>query len=231
MPHRPCNDALGRALAILILMFFATSLASPQTAITTYHVDNNRTGWNSHETVLTPANVGSSTFGLLQKVTLDGQVDAQPLFVPAVTVTAGNYQGVHDVVYVATENNTIYAIDAEAGTVLLSPNFGTAGSLPASCNSPKTRVGITATPVIDLTSNTLYVVNQWAQDPGDPYVSVVDAASGAVASPLGVSEKQQGSDPNNYPTTGFPTDAAWRPAWRSWVSAAPPSSPRRSRCG
>jgi hypothetical protein len=178
MPHRPCNDALGRALAILILMFFATSLASPQTAITTYHVDNNRTGWNSHETVLTPANVGSSTFGLLQKVTLDGQVDAQPLFVPAVTVTAGNYQGVHDVVYVATENNTLYAFDAEAGTVLLSPNFGTAGSLPASCNSPKTRVGITATPVIDLTSNTLYVVTNVQGSTGPSYyVHALDLGS------------------------------------------------------
>jgi|HubBroStandDraft_1064217.scaffolds.fasta_scaffold60545_2 hypothetical protein len=158
MPLRSNNFSFCSTLAVSALTFFAASLASAQTAITTYHVDNNRTGWNSHETVLTPANVGSSAFGLLQTVALNGQIDAQPLFVPGVTITAGHYQGVHDVVYVATEDNAIYAIDAEAGTVLLSPTFGTPGGLPAACNNAKTKVGITATPVIDLTSNTLYAV-------------------------------------------------------------------------
>ena len=68
--------------------------------------------------MLRPANVGSASFGLLHNVPLDDQVDAQPLLVPGVTITAGNQQGKHDVVYVATEHNTIYAIDAESGTVL-----------------------------------------------------------------------------------------------------------------
>jgi len=153
------NFCLRVRLALSALAFFAASLASAQTAITTYHVDNNRTGWNSHETVLTPANVGSSSFGLLQTVRLaDNQIDAQPLFVPSVTITAGNYQGVHNVVYVATESNTIYAVDAEAGTILLSPNFGTPASVPVACGNQKSKVGINSTPVIDLTSNTLYVV-------------------------------------------------------------------------
>ena len=117
-------------LRLLALILFIASLATAQTAITTYHVDNNRTGWNSHETVLTPANVGSSSFGLLKNVTLDDQVDGQPLFVPGVTITAGSHQGKHDVVYVATEGNTIYAVDAEVGTVLLKPNFGEPVAIP-----------------------------------------------------------------------------------------------------
>jgi hypothetical protein len=145
-------------LALSTLIFFTASLAAGQTAITTYHVDNNRTGWNSHETVLTPANVSTSSFGLLKKVTLDDQVDGQPLFVPAVTITAGSSQGVHNVVYVATEGNTVYAIDAEAGTVLLKPNFGTPVTWPLGCNNNGPNVGINSTPVIDLTSNTLYVM-------------------------------------------------------------------------
>ncbi len=156
-------------LAISALIFFAASLAAGQTAITTYHVDNNRTGWNSHETVLTPANVGPSTFGLLKTVTLDDQVDGQPLFVPAVTITAGSSQGVHDVVYVATEGNTVYAIDAEAGTVLLNPNFGKPVTWPLGCNNNGPNVGINSTPVIDLTSNTLYVVIYTQDSTGPAY--------------------------------------------------------------
>jgi hypothetical protein len=152
MPLRSRNSFARTALALLTLILFAVSLATSQTAITTYHVDNNRTGWNSHESTLTPANVGPSTFGLLKSVPLDDQVDGQPLFVPAVTITAGSHQGVHDVVYVATEGNTIYAIDAEAGTVLLKPNFGRPVPLPIGCTNNGPNVGINSTPVIDLTT-------------------------------------------------------------------------------
>ena len=85
----------------------------------------------SNETVLTPANVKPG-FGLLHSVALDDQVDAQPLVVPGVMITAGKYQGTtHDVVYVATENNTVYAIDVHTGTILLNPNFGHARRLSA----------------------------------------------------------------------------------------------------
>ena len=127
-------------------------------AITTYHYDNNRTGWNQSETVLTAANVGKTTFGLLQKVTLDDQVDAQPLVVPGVLITTGNYQGTHDVVYVVTENNSVYAIDVRNGTTLLSPNFGASVSYPLGCNNNGPNVGINSTPVIDRSSNTLYLM-------------------------------------------------------------------------
>lgn len=145
-----------------MLLFVLGWRTAPQTvvssipqAVTTYHNDNLRTGWNSNETLLTPLNVNSTTFGLLHSVPLDEQVDGQPLVVPGVTITAGQYQGTHDVVYVATENNTVYAIDASSGVILLSPNFGTPVSTPT-CMSPT--VGITSTPVIDVASNTMYVI-------------------------------------------------------------------------
>ncbi len=141
-----------------ICMMAGLSTAHAQTNITTYHVDNLRTGWNQSETTLTPANVGSSSFGLLNQVALDEQVDAQPLFVSGQTIAG---QGTHDVVYVPTENNTIYAIDAESGAVLLSPNFGQAVSindLPGGCNNNSAVVGINSTPVIDLNAGVMYVI-------------------------------------------------------------------------
>src|SRR5580692_11322933 len=111
-------------LCLLVFISASVMLATGQTAVTTYHYDNYRTGWNQSESALTPANVKAKLFGLLQTVKLDDQVDAQPLVVPGVQITAGNFQGTHDVVYVATENNSIYAIDVHSGTVLLNPNFG-----------------------------------------------------------------------------------------------------------
>jgi hypothetical protein len=152
-----CRRSGGAALAVFIINASAL-LAAGQIAITTHHYDNNRTGWNQSETVLTPANVGGPSFGLLQTVALDDQVDAQPLVVPGVQITAGTLQGLHDVVYVATENNTVYAIDAHSGAVLLNPNFGTPVSNPLGCNNNGPNVGITSTPVIDPDSKTLYVM-------------------------------------------------------------------------
>ena len=151
----------GRAPVATVLIFFigmSAGLAAGQTSVTTYHYDNYRTGWNRNELVLTPANVGKTTFGLLQSVPLDDQVDAQPLVVPEVLITAGNYQGAHDVVYVVTENNSVYAIDVHSGTVLLSPNFGAPVVYPLGCGNNGPNVGITSTPVIDSSSNTLYVM-------------------------------------------------------------------------
>ncbi len=136
-------------------------------AVTTYHYDNYRTGWNQNETILNPSNVASSSFELLQTVTLDNQVDAQPLVVPGVNITDGNYQGTHDVVYVGTASNTLYAIDTESGTILLSPNFGPPIANPETCVVPY--VGIVSTPVIDLASNTIYVMVYVNESTGPAY--------------------------------------------------------------
>lgn len=158
----------ARGVIQFAMLILTASFAISQTAVTTYHVDNNRTGWNSKETVLTPASVASSSFGRLQTVQLDGVVDSQPLFVPGVNITAGSHQGIHDVVYVATENDTIYAIDAETGTVLLNPNFGIAASRPVACGTAQP-VGITSTPVIDLATQTMYVVMDTHETTGPVY--------------------------------------------------------------
>src|SRR5207237_10719154 len=105
-----------------LVLLFSAAFAAAQ--VTTCQYDARRTGWNSKEPTLAPANVGSASFGQLLSVALDDQVDAQPLVIPGVNISAGSHQGKHTVVYVATENNTIYAIDVNNGTILLSPNFG-----------------------------------------------------------------------------------------------------------
>ena len=166
------NAYLGLAQAAsLVLVCFLASVSTvfAQTSVTTYHNDNYRTGWNSSETVLTPANVNSSQFGLLTTVKLDDQVDAQPLLVSSVNITAGGNQGTHSVVYVVTENDTVYAIDANAGTVLLSQNLGNPVRSPLGCNNNGPNVGITSTPVIDTGSNTLYLIAYTQDSTGPAY--------------------------------------------------------------
>ncbi len=146
------------SLALIFLSLNLSVVALGQIAVTTYHYDNYRTGWNQNESVLTPANVKAGSFGLLKSIHVDDQVDAQPLIVPGVVITAGKYKGTHDVVYVMTENNTVYAIDTHSEIVLLKPNFGQPIGLPLGCGNNGPNVGITSTPVIDLSSNTLYVM-------------------------------------------------------------------------
>jgi hypothetical protein len=136
--------------------FFAAAGANAAN-VTTYHYDDQRTGWNSSETVLTPATVASTSFGLLSQTSLDEQVDAQPLFVSAEQIAGGTY----DVVYVATENDTVYAIDSATGNVLVSNNLGTAvpiSALPGGCNNNSNNIGINSTPVIDLSAGVMYVI-------------------------------------------------------------------------
>ena len=154
-----CTFSGSAAIALLIFIAASAVIAAGQTAVTTYHNDNLRTGWNPNETTLTPANVKKGVFGLQHTVALDDQVDAQPLVVPGVMITTGQFEGtVHDVAYIASESNTVYAIDVHTGTVLLNPNFGTAVTTPLGCTNNGPKVGVNSTPVIDLPSNTLYVM-------------------------------------------------------------------------
>jgi hypothetical protein len=126
--------------------------------VTTYHYDNARTGANLNETVLTTSNVNVNTFGKLFSLPLDGQVYAQPLYVPSLAIPQ---KGLHNVVYVATEHNSVYAFDADLpGSPLWQVNLGP--SMPyAVCCAPRDllpEIGITSTPVIDRNSGILYVV-------------------------------------------------------------------------
>ena len=130
----------------------------PLASVVTYHNDNYRSGWNQNEGALTSAKVASSSFGQLFNVALDDQVDVQPLIVPVVNVTVGSNQGDHNVVYVATENNTIYMIDAVKGTILFHKNFGLPVPKPLGCQNNGNNVGIDGTPVIDEKAGLMYVI-------------------------------------------------------------------------
>ena len=174
----PMKSIVHRSFALIALTLAGSLFGTAQVSVTTYHYDNFRTGWNSNETALTVAAVGSASFGVVGKVALDDQVDAQPLVVPGVTITAGRFKGVHDVVYVATDNNSIYAIDIATGKVLLNPNFGPPVVRPLGCAKNNPDVGINSTPVIDLNSNTLYAIIYTQQSTGPAYfVHALDLGS------------------------------------------------------
>ncbi len=141
-----------------------------QTPVTTYHNDNFRTGWNQNETTLTPTAVASPAFGWMATVPLDEQVDAEPLYVPNVTMTIGGKTGLHNVVYVVTENNTVYAIGAGNFAVLVKRNLGTPVYYPLNCHANGPYVGINSTPVLDPVASTLYVMTYVQQTGGPQYL-------------------------------------------------------------
>jgi uncharacterized repeat protein (TIGR03806 family) len=140
------------------------SLKARATDWLTYHFDNARAGANTNETALTPANVNTNTFFKLFTCKVDAEVYAEPLFMANVPITG---QGTHDVVFVATENNTIYAFDANSnlgtnGGLLWKTNLGIAATSALfgtryHHNVLNPLIGVTGTPVIDPASGTLYV--------------------------------------------------------------------------
>ena len=129
--------------------------------VVTYHNDVARTGQNLNETVLTPANVSMATFGRVGFFSVDGRVDAQPLFLSSVMISG---QGTHNVLYVATEHDSVYAFDGDTGMVLWRVSLLGVGETPSDnrgCSQVTPEIGITSTPVIDRTrgpSGAIYVV-------------------------------------------------------------------------
>ncbi len=141
-------------------LLLSPSLLTGQVAVTTQHNDVNRTGANTSEMVLNTSTVNSNSFGKLFARSVDGQIYAQPLYLSAVIVPN---KGVHNVVYVATEHDSVYAFDADdskSAPPLWQVSLGT--SVPASVvgatDNILPEIGITSTPVIDQSSGTLYVV-------------------------------------------------------------------------
>lgn len=134
--------------------------APANTAVLTYKVDTFHSGLNSHETILTPSNVNASQFGKRASYPVDGQVYTEPLYLPGVTMN----NTVYNVVFVATENDSLYAFDADAGTLLWKKSFLVNGESvvttnDVTCNDLKPIIGITSTPVIDPSSGTLFLVS------------------------------------------------------------------------
>ena len=162
-------SATSTKLAVLLFCFFLIGVSSAQVSVLTHHYDNARTGQNTNETILNHANVNSATFGKLFTQDLDGQEAGQPLYVPSVFIPATN--STHNVVYVATQHDSVYAFDADnsQGTNasplwqvnFLDPANGVT-TVPLADEVCKvtgyTEFGIQGTPVIDTTRNAIYVL-------------------------------------------------------------------------
>jgi outer membrane protein assembly factor BamB len=156
---------------------------TPGTDVVTYKNDVGRTGQNLTETALTLTNVSTATFGLLRTLAVDGKVDAQPLYLSQLTVSAA----AHNVVFVATEHDSVYAFDADTGAALWHVSLLGSGetlSDTRGCSQVTPELGITSTPVIDRTAGphgALYVVAM-SKDKSSAYhqrLHALDVTTGA----------------------------------------------------
>jgi hypothetical protein len=161
------------------------SSAPTGTDVVTYKNDALRTGSNTTETVLTTTNVSSATFGLLHNLSVDGKVDAQPLYLSQLTVAGAS----HSVVFVATENDSAYAFDASSGAALWKVSLLGSGETTSdthSCTQVTPQIGVTSTPVIDRSAGahgTLFVVAMTEDSSGNYHqrLHALDVTTGAEA--------------------------------------------------
>jgi len=154
-------------LTLLLIAVSWSGRALAQTNVLTWHNDNGHTGQNLQEAILTPTNVNAAQFGKLFSYPVDGMIYAQPLYVQGVTINSVT----HNVVYVATENDTVYAFDADSAALNPTPLWQTSfaqppnvTALPCTDNDKYCNVypiiGITGTPVINLANQSIYFVTR-----------------------------------------------------------------------
>ncbi len=163
----PILRARSASLYILFLIFAGMAVGWAQVPVTTWHYDNTLSGANTHETILTPQNVNSKQFGKLFTQPVDGLAIGQALYLPNVTIPK---LGVHNVIYVATMHDSVYAFDADSAagtnaaplwhTTFLINGATTVPVALQKCEPTNkwTEVGIVSTPVIDPVAGTIYVV-------------------------------------------------------------------------
>jgi hypothetical protein len=183
---RPCLLPSPRILSLSLVLLLASSMVlateALATDVTTQHNDNQRTGRNLEETILTQGNVNSTSFGLLFSTPVDGGIDAQPLYLSSVTISGAT----HNILYAVTEYDDIYAFDADSGAQLWRVSALLSGETPglvAGCKQPPT-IGITSTPVIDRSSGpdgTIYIVATSMNSSGTFFqrLHALDIATGA----------------------------------------------------
>jgi len=156
------SNAAGNVTSNSAMLTVNAGTANSSVDVITYHYDNGRSGQNLNETTLTLANVNSTQFGKKGEFTVDGKVDAQPLYLSQVTIGAQK----KNVLYVATEHGSVYAFDADSisGTTstflwkTTTLGSGETTSDNRGCGQVSPEIGITATPVIDRARNAIYVV-------------------------------------------------------------------------
>ena len=178
--------------------------------VTTYKNDNTRSGLNAQETLLTTSNVNSSTFGKLRSLSVDGKVDAQPLVLSALSVAGA----AHNVVFVATEHDSVYAFDADSGALLWKISVLAAGETSSDqlgCSQVVPEIGITATPVIDRAAGShgiMYLVAM-TKDAGGAYhqrLHALDVTTGAdtvAATEIGAMVTTQGGGTNTFEPAAY----------------------------
>src|SRR3989475_10540327 len=188
------------ALFVFILFFLPVLPIAAQTNVLTYHNDNARTGQNLNETLLTLSNVNSTNFGKLGFLSVDGKVDAQPLYVSNLTVAGSQ----HNVVFVVTEHDSVYAFDADTLAQLWKVTVLSSGETTSDdhkCGQVTPEIGITSTPVIDLSAGpngTIFVVAMSKDNFGNYHqrLHALDVTTGAKLS--GSPKEIQAT----YPTAG-----------------------------
>ena len=152
----------------LFILVFCPRFTAAQPSVVTAHSDVARTGQNTNETILTPANVNQGQFGKLFSYAVDGYVYAQPLYLPGVNIPG---RGTYNALFLATEHDSVYAFDADSTTMLWQATLldATHGAAPGATTVPNSdvnsgdivpEIGITGTPVIDPATGTLYVVGR-----------------------------------------------------------------------
>ena len=164
-----------RSLKLFSIIVFAFGLPELRAAnVLTYHNDNQSTGQNLAETQITPANVTVANFAKRFSTVVDGQVYAQPLYKAAVAVVGGANAGTHDLVFVATQHDSLYALDANSGALVWQTSFLSSGLAGATSITTmpqgdtgsgdiSVEVGICGTPVIDPATNYLYLAAKTKQ--------------------------------------------------------------------
>jgi len=190
----------------LICFTLFAVVASSATDVVTYHNDIARTGQNLQEIILTTSNVNSSSFGKLFTFPVDGIIDAQPLYLSAVSIPG---KGTHNVAYAVTENDSVYAFDADLGTPLWHVSVLESGEVPSDdrgCSQISPQIGITSTPVIDRTSGphgTIYVVAMSKNSNSTQYfqrIHALDITTGQeeFGGPVAVQAKYPGTGDNSH---------------------------------
>jgi uncharacterized protein (UPF0548 family) len=200
------SNSAGSTPSSMVTLTVTSTLPPPSSAnVLTYHNDVGRTGQNLNETILTHSNVNSTNFGKKAFLTTDGLVDAEPLYVSNLQIGGAT----HNVVFVVTEHNSVYAFDADTFTQLwkvsMTPSGETSSDAVSGCGQVTPEIGITSTPVIDLkagSNGTIYLVAMTKN--GSTYfqrLHALDLTTGAdlAGSPVTI----QATFPNNGGTTTF----------------------------